>query len=133
MNTYTMEELIAHNIDSWVNAVSKIAEKYGYLVDGYNSNECPADYESEFRRFAIALKMRFYEDGEIASHQRVPATALKPCPCCSGVAIVETDGQFAWIECYDCGIRTTHYDLDWDDDALYQASKTWNKRNEVTK
>jgi hypothetical protein len=116
-----------------VNAVSKIAEKYGYLVDGYNSNECPADYESEFRQFAIALKMRFYENGELASHHRVPATAFKPCPCCGGVANIATDWNFIWLECNECGIRTTHYDLDWDEDALYQASKTWNKRNEVTK
>lgn len=128
MNTYTMEELIAHNIDSWVNAMSKIAEKYGYLVDGYNSNECPAEYESEFCKLAIALKMRFYENGELASFQRVPTTALKPCPCCGGVASIDTDWNFIWIECNECGIRTNHYDIDWDDDALYQASKTWNKR-----
>ena len=67
MKTYTLQELQSLNIDSWVNAMSEVAERFGYLVDGYNDDDCPAEYEVEFNALAKDGKMRFSEQGKLVS------------------------------------------------------------------
>lgn len=65
MKTYTLKELQSLNIDSWVNALSEMADRFGHLVDGYGEDKCPADYEVEFTRLSEEGKMLFNENGTI--------------------------------------------------------------------
>jgi hypothetical protein len=67
MKIYTLQELKSLNIDSWVEGISEVAERFGYLVDGYNEDECPAEYEVEFDALAKDGKMHFSEQGELVS------------------------------------------------------------------
>ena len=65
MKTYTLKELQSLNIDSWVNALSEMTDRFGHLVDGYNEDQCPADYEIEFTRLSEESKIIFDENGTI--------------------------------------------------------------------
>lgn len=65
MKTYTLKELQSLNIDSWVNALSEMADRFGYLIDEYGEDQCPADYEIEFTRLSEKSKILFDENGTI--------------------------------------------------------------------
>lgn len=68
--TYTLQELatIPELIDSWVEGISNLADKYGHEVDGYNPDEdCPAEFENEFMMVADRHLVKFNHLGDIIS------------------------------------------------------------------
>ena len=70
MKTYTLQELADIDIDLWVEAMSNLAEKHGSEIDGFKDNmdECPAEYEFEFSKFAEDRGIRFTLSAKIAEN-----------------------------------------------------------------
>lgn len=66
---YRLHELAGIDIDSWVQAMSNMADKYGHMIEGYKDEEeaCPAEYETAFENFASEHGLRFGRFGEIVS------------------------------------------------------------------
>lgn len=64
---YTLAELANIDIDLWVTAMSELADRHGYEIDGFKDDRenCPAEYESEFVRFAEDKGIYFDEHGHI--------------------------------------------------------------------
>lgn len=67
--SYQIHELIGIDINAWAEAMSNMAYKYGHMIEGYKDNhdECPAEYETEFKNFASEHGLRFSRSGEIVS------------------------------------------------------------------
>ena len=68
-NPYRLHELEGIDIDSWVQAMGNMADKYGHMIPGYKDDKeaCPAEYETEFENFASEKGLRFSRSGEIVS------------------------------------------------------------------
>ena len=63
---YSLPELVPVDIDSWTDAISTLADRYGDEVEGFDRNEdCPADFECAFNALAERHGVLFTEDGEI--------------------------------------------------------------------
>lgn len=78
--TYTLEELADMDTDSWVEAMSNMADEYGTEIEGYkdvlahedeesdewDTDLCPAEWDEEFMEFAEKRQLRFTKDGALA-------------------------------------------------------------------
>lgn len=58
---------------------------------------------------------------------------LKDCPCCGGEAVIlrENFGKTVWVQCTECGLSTSKYDLEPAVDqknGLEWAVYRWNMR-----
>lgn len=56
---------------------------------------------------------------------------LKPCPFCSGEAVIKPAGFYLHIECSICQSRGTPFNTDTSDftyDAKKEAIEAWNRR-----
>ena len=58
---------------------------------------------------------------------------VKDCPCCGGEADVyrENFGKTAWVQCMECGLATSKYDVDVVVDGkngIEWAVSRWNTR-----
>lgn len=58
---------------------------------------------------------------------------IKRCPCCGGEANIlrENFGKTVWVQCLECGLSTSRYDLEPiidNKNGLEWALLTWNRR-----
>ena len=61
---YSLKALAKKNIDSWVEAISKVAEMYSHVI-GMKPTECPAEYEYELTSLADEEFLYFDEEGNM--------------------------------------------------------------------
>lgn len=80
--TYTLEELVDLNIDSWVEAMGHLDDLPDFkkevmaeadeeaIAQWKEMDECPAELESEFTEVANRHNYRFDKDGNIVSFDK---------------------------------------------------------------
>ena len=78
---YTLSDLAANDIDTWVEGISNMSEieavrKEAYAMAGMEIDDdnpvCPAELEEEYNALAEKYGFRFYRDGRIMKYDLTP-------------------------------------------------------------